>query len=303
MSDLARVCLAISSFRNDGTVLELLAKQGAALASFGRVLVVDSLGTGSFPAELAKLSLPCAIEYHCFESNLGSAGNLAQRLALAAAGPGDFVYAVNHDGDLQLDAIAQLVRLAHSVAGELGAIYPLRRMTQRRGAFDVTGRFRFPFTALRSMTPPRQALSPVYWSSSNGALYALTPIRRGLLPFAELWMGFEDLAYGWLLRSHGYEQLVARDVRVDDGYEYRKVGASHVIDKPSWYAYYYARNMLLVPWLTQQPLWVHGLAWLRVLLELLVTLLLRTDKKARLLATVEGMADGARHVRGKWHLP
>lgn len=303
MRELGRVCLAISSFRNDDALLQLLGRQRDALRHFARVLVVDSLGTGELPRRLSELAPTARVEYHCFPENLGSAGNLARRLSLAGSGPGDFAYGLNHDGDLQPDAIVQLVRLADSAIGPLGALFPLRRMTERGGKFDRTGQARFPFTAIRSKAPPREPLSDVFWSSSNGALYALEPVRKGLLPFAELWMGYEDLGYGWLLHQNGYRQYVARDVRIDDGYEYRKSVAGPITNKPSWYAYYFARNLLLAASLTRQPFPVRTLALARVTLELGVTLALRNEKKARLLATAEGIVDGLRHRTGKWRRP
>lgn len=300
---LSRVCLAISSFKNDAEVLALLERARPTLRRFATVLVVDSLGSGSFAQALAQGGFTPWVTYHCFPENLGSAGNLATRLELAGQSHADFVYAVNHDGDLDADAIARLVALADGATGPLGAIYPLRRMSERGNAFDITGRYRFPFTAIRSYRAPVHALSPVYWSSSNGALYALAPVRRGLLPYADLWMGFEDLGYGWLLERSGYRQYVARDVSVADGYEYRKSPVGYVTRKPSWYAYYYARNLLVTTRRTEQPLVVQGLALSRVLLELGVTLALRSNKRARLSATAQGIRDALLNRTGKWRLP
>ena len=299
----ARVCLAISSFKNDAAVFELLEGARDALPRFARVLVVDSLGSGDFERGLRERGLDRHVAYHCYPENLGSAGNLSRRLELAAQTSADFVYAVNHDGTVDSAAISRLVSLTERAPQPLGALYPLRRMTERAGAFDVTGRYRFPFTAIRSHHRPAEELSPVFWSSSNGALYALEPVRRGLLPYADLWMGFEDLGYGWLLQRSGYHQFAARDVTVEDGYEYRKSPVGYVTRKPSWYAYYYARNLLLTARRTEQPALVQGLALSRVMLELGVTLALRPDKKARLLATAEGMLDGLRNRSGKWRFP
>lgn len=303
MDPLRRVCLAISSFKNDDAVLGLLDHVGDALPRFGRVLVVDSLGSGRFPSALAERGLERRVEYHCFPENLGSAGNLAHRLRLAGSGDADFVYALNHDGDLRPEAIAQLVRLADQSTPRPGAVYPLRRMTDRGNAYDVTGRYRFPFTAIRSRKPPPSTLNEVFWSSSNGALYSLEPVKRGLLPFADLWMGYEDLGYGWLLHENGYRQFVARDVLVDDSYEYRRSPVGYITRKPGWYAYYFARNLLLTSRRTHQPVHVQGLALSRVLLEFGITLALRTDKTMRLRATAEGLLDGLLGRPGKWRLP
>jgi GT2 family glycosyltransferase len=301
---LSRVCLAVSSFKNDASVAEKLAALGPDLRRFARVLVVDSLGTGAFEAALAARGVAAgAVEYHCFASNLGSAGNLAKRLSLASQGAASFCYAVNHDGDIRPSAVLELVKLADTRPTALGAVYPLRRMTMRGGAYDLTGRRRFPFTAVRSRSAPTQELAEVFWSSSNGALYALEPVRKGLLPDADLWMGFEDLGYGWLLHRHGYAQYVARDVRVDDGYEYRKSAVGHITAKPAWYAYYYARNLIMTAKRTQQPPSVQGLALSRVLLEFGISAALRSDKRLRLRATAEGLFDALRNRGGKWRLP
>jgi GT2 family glycosyltransferase len=300
---LARVCLALSSFKNDQQVLALLQGARADLPRFARVLVVDSLGTGQMPARLAEAGLADLVQYECASANLGSAGNLARRLSLAAQTSADFVYTTNHDGDVSPSAIERLVTLAQNALGPVGAIYPLRKMSDRGGAFDMTGRFRFPMTAVRSMRPPSAELSPVFWSSSNGALYALAPTRQGLLPMAELWMGYEDLGYGWLLHGHGFRQFLARDVQVVDGYEYKKTPVGYVTNKPSWYAYYFARNLLLAARRTQQPGAVRLAALSRVLLEFGITAALRSDKKARLSAVAAGLFDGLRDRGGKWRLP
>lgn len=303
MDGLKRVALTIASFKNDAQVLSVLRSAREVLPRFATVLVVDSLGTGQFQQALNDAGLSPWVTYHCFGQNLGSAGNFAQRLSLAARTPAEFAYAVNHDGDVKAQAIERLVELSERAGGPLGALYPLRRMINRGGAFDVTGRYRFPFTAIRSHAVPEAELSPVFWSSSNGALYSLAPVRAGLLPFEDLWMGFEDLGYGWLMHGAGYRQYAARDVHVDDDYEYRATKVGHVTRKPAWYAYYYARNLLLTARRTRQPTTVRGLALSRVVLELGVTLALRTEKRARLAFTARGIIDGLHDRGGKWRLP
>lgn len=303
MTDLTGVCLAISSFRNDVTVLRLLERIAQPQVDYARILVVDSLGTGTFQSELERRGWSGRVDYHCVDRNLGSAGNLALRLELAAQTNARYVFAVNHDGDGSPDAIRELVRWADAAGPTLGAIYPLRQMSSRGGAFDVTGRYRFPFTAVRVKEAPRQQLSPVFWSSSNGALYSLEPARKGLLPYSDLWMGYEDLGYGWLLHEHGYQQFRANEVRLQDGYEYQKKAGLWVTDKPAWYAYYYARNLPVLAGRTHQPLTVRGLALARVLLELGATVAFRTRKAARVSATLHGLKDAYLHNMGKWQLP
>ena len=303
MTDLSRVCLAISLFRNDETVLRLIERLTHGGVRYARILVVDSLGTGTFLSELARRGLGDGVEYHCATQNLGSAGNLALRLELAARTSARYVFAINHDGDAKPESIAKLADIADGLGPELGALYPLRRMTNRQGAFDVTGRYRFPFTAIRSKRRPKARLGPVFWGTSNGALYSLSAPRRGLLPYADLWMCYEDLAYGWLLRQSGYSQFTANDVELEDGYEYTRVGRLWVTDKPPWYAYYYARNLPVAARRTQQPLPVRCLVLARVLLELGATVAFRKQKAARVAATLHGLKDSFFDKMGKWQLP
>jgi len=303
MDRLKRVALTIASFKNDEQVLDVLRRVQSALPRFASVLVVDSIGTGRLPQALAQAGLADLVSYRCFDHNLGSAGNFAQRLALASETAAEFAYAVNHDGDVRVEAIERLVELSERAEGPLGALYPMRRMTNRGGAFDVTGRYRFPFTAVRTRRAPSSELTPVFWSSSNGALYSLAPVRAGLLPFSDLWMAYEDLGYGWLLHSAGYRQFAARDVHVDDDYEYRATKLGHVTSKPAWYAYYYARNLQLIARRTHQPVAVRGLVFSRIILELGVTLAFRTEKKTRLALLARGMIDGLHGRGGKWRLP
>ncbi len=301
--DLSSVCLAISCFRNDETVLRLLDRLAPAGVHYASILVVDSLGTGNLPGKLRTREAAQPVTYECAPQNLGSAGNLALRLELAARTNARYVFAINHDGNASCESIAELLRLAETLGPKLGAVYPLRRMASRGGVFDVTGRYRFPFAAVRRRRPPQAALTPVFWSSSNGALYSLTPPRNGLLPYADLWMGYEDLGYGWLLHEHGYKQYTASGVQLDDGYEYQRSQGLWITDKPAWYAYYFARNLILTAKRTHQPLPVQGLALARVLLELGVSATLRKQKRARLSATLHGLRDALRSRAGKWRLP
>jgi hypothetical protein len=300
----ARACLAISSFRNDESVLALLdrAERDGALALFERILVVDSIGTGRMAEVLARRSVP--IEYHCVPWNLGSAGNLAMRLRLAAEGASDAVYAVNHDGSVERQTVLRLLDVAASRCG-FGALYPLRRLTRRDGLFDLSGRYSIPVPSHGTRTAPPGPVLRVFWGSSNPALYSLEPVRLGLAPWDDLWLGFEDMGYGWLLEDHGYPQFLVTDAITDDGYEFRRVGWSplRISDKPSWYAYYFARNLLLLARRTRisrvRKLAVAG----RIALETGVTIVARRQKRERLVYLASGVIDGLRGRNGKWRLP
>lgn len=307
LEPLRRVVLAISSYKNDASVLGLLARVRSSGAPFGAVLVVDSLGTGAVEAALQQVPLACPTRYVSADTNLGSAGNFAERLRLAGSFDLDWVYAVNHDGDVRPEAIAELVRIGARERlrsqKPVGAVYPLRRLSSRDGAYDITGRFPVPLTAVRAKSAPNDATVEVYWSSSNGALYSLAPVRQGILPWADLWMGYEDLGYGWLLRERGYRQLLASSVVVDDNYEYAQRGGVWVTQKPPWYAYYYARNFLLVSERTHQPFYARTAVWGRVLLEYGATAVFRDRKPERMRLLTYGIFDALRRRAGKYRLP
>jgi hypothetical protein len=300
-----RACLAISSFRYDASVLALLDRAAAdgALDLFSRIVVVDSVGTGKM-AELLATRFGDRVEYHCAERNIGSAGNLALRLQLAARGEEDVVYAVNHDGSVEQSTVRTLLGAAATL-GSFGAIYPLRRMTARgRAGYDITGSWSYLSPMRTVATPPAERLLPVWWSSSNPALYALEPVREGLLPWADLWMGWEDLGYGWLLAERGYAQFIATTAITDDGYELRPLagGVAHVSDKPTWYAYYYSRNLVLIARRTHRPAAAAALV-ARMALEVGVTVTVRKNRRKRLGYLARGLADGLRGRAGKWELP
>ncbi len=300
----ARVALAVSAFRSDDAVLRVLDSACASGAHpFHQVLVVDSLPTGRLEDAIAARGY-ARVAYRAFDRNLGSAGNLMERLRAAAEGGADFVYALNHDGVLDLAVVEALVRFART-RPRIGAVYPARRYVNRGGTLDLAGaRGDVLGTLVGGRRDAPRGPIGVRWSSSNGALYALEPVRRGLLPWGELFMGYEDLEYGWTLERGGYEQHLLGDVRVDDGYEYRahRLGPLrfHVSDKPAWYAYYFARNLVLVARKHRRGRVGVGA---RIGVELGLVATLRRDKATRLRYLARGVLDGLRDVRGKWDLP
>jgi GT2 family glycosyltransferase len=303
----AKVCLVISSFRHDQAVERILERLFAATSNpFAKVIVVDSLGTGRMPG-LVRERHWNEVSYHCFSHNLGSAGNLAERLRLAAATDATFAYAINHDAHLDLSVVHTLIEHADGM-DRLGALFPLRRLVRRSNRLDTAGAHDLPLPFLG--TKPSEelpALLPVKWSSSNGALYALAPIREGLAPWGDFWFGWEDLAYGWLLDAHGYRQYIVSAARVDDDYEYRdfRIGPLKVklSDKPSWYAYYQTRNLLLATQRTRSPLAVKSVVAGRIALEVALTTVFREEKMQRLHNLFCGLVDGLSGRSGKWDLP
>jgi GT2 family glycosyltransferase len=303
----SRVVLAISAFKTDEAVLALLASvcDGPATGPFSGVIVVDSLGSGRIPGEILSRGWT-GVTYHSADRNLGSAGNLAERLQRAARTPADFVYAVNHDAPLDLASVATLVAAAAQIP-RIGAAYPLRRRSGRDGTYDLTGKTRFPLRYHGSQRRPAEPVFDVFWGSSNGTLYALAPVREGLLPMADLWMGWEDLAYGWALADAGWRQVVVTDAVFEDPYEYATRGVGPVraklTSKPSWYAYYFSRNLVLASRRARPPVRVRARVIARIAAEIGVTAALRPDRANRLKLLLAGIRDGLRGRAGKYVVP
>jgi GT2 family glycosyltransferase len=304
-ADRPAVWLVISSFRNDESVSRILLDVQANSADlFERVLVVDSLGTGMIPALISERGWT-NVEYRAEPYNLGSAGNLAERLKLAAAAGAAYAYAINHDGSVDRETVSLLIDYA-SAHPELGAVYPLRHLPHR-SLYDVTGlsALPVPFRGTRSV-PPQDTLD-VAWSSSNGALYSLEPTRSGVTPWPDLWMCWEDMGYGWALARAGYPQRVLTGAIATDNYEYREhriAGRTiSVSDKPTWYAYYQVRNLLVITRRNHQSLLCHAVVGGRVVLEFVLTTLFRSHKRERFALLLAGVRDGLLGRTGKWVLP
>jgi len=299
------VWLVVSSFRNDQQIVTILERvHGLHVRLFDCVLVVDSLGTGQIPAAIAHRGWKHVI-YRCYDRNLGSAGNLAERLRIAAEGGADFAYALNHDGNLQPQVFDCL--LNHAIhLDRVGAVYPIAYF-RGAAAYNLTGTRELPISARFVNQRPPCSLMDAYWSSSNGALYALEPVRAGLLPCADLWMGWEDLEYGWRLMDHGYRQVIACDALFDDNYEYIRNSAEldgiRIVNKPSWLTYYSVRNLILIVRRARPVMKFEVLVGIRIILESLLIFLFRPTKRARLRFLLQGVADGLKNRTGKWVLP
>jgi hypothetical protein len=305
-----QVCLVIATFRQDEAVIGLLDElcDEAGDHPFGSVIVVDSQGSGRIAAHVEVRGLK-RVSYESAAHNLGSAGNLARRLELAAQTVATWAYAINHDGELRWEAIEALVSYgerAQERGERVGALYPLR-YTTRLGKYNLTGKSSLPIPYIGTKVKPTEESFRVWWASSNGALYALAPVREGLLPWAQLWMGWEDLGYGWLLASCDWTQHVVTGAIFEDGYEYKAAGRGagrvQITDKPTWYAYYQVRNMILITrWCGRGPLTWGMVAW-RVTQEVVLTGTLRPDKQRRLSFLLSGLRDGLLGRSGKWRYP
>lgn len=305
---MSRVGLAISAYRSDASVERLLRLAAPMVPSvFERVLVVDSLGSGALSALIEQEGWS-AVEYVNSPINLGSAGNLAARLQWSADQGLDFVYAINHDGALDAQVVAKLVAFAETrPTRSLGAVYPLRVQTRHGDAVDLSGRSRIPLPFMGRDAKPEEKAVQVLWSSSNGTLYPLLPIRQGLEVWADLWMGWEDLAYGWLLDANGFEQWVVTDAVFRDQYEYRQHAVGplrfRLADKPAWYSYYATRNMLLALRRTGQSPLVVAASVARLSADVAVTLAFRDRKVERLRLAVSGARDALLGRTGKGPVP
>jgi len=271
---------------------------------FSRVLIVDSLGTGEIPEFIARRGWQNVV-YRSYDRNLGSAGNLSERLRLAAEAGADFAYALNHDGHVQPEVVRCLLKHAMRLP-HLGAVYPLAYMSSA-AAYNIGGTRELPLAAKLVREKPRGELIDVYWSSSNGALYTMEPVRAGLLPWPELWMGWEDLEYGWRLADHGYRQVIACDAVFNDNYEYVRLptslGGYRLVSKPAWTTYYSFRNLVLVTRRTRPVMKFAAVAAMRVLLEWFLILFFGPNKSLRLRYLLRGVTDGLRDRSGKWILP
>jgi GT2 family glycosyltransferase len=309
MLDLNDVCLAIATFRNDDEVIALIdaVTNDDGRTPFAKIIVVDSMGTGRIPRWLADQERD-DVEYHSFDENLGSAGNLHQRLRLAAQTEASYCYGINHDGEVDLQVVETLRQ--HATAHpSVGVVYPLRFRPNRGGAWDRSGKHRFalPFTGSRERPDASHLLEEVTWASSNGALYALAPVRAGINVWIELWHGWEDLEYGMRLKQKGYKQLRCMDAVFVDHYEYREfkvLGRSFFIsDKPAWYVYYFARNLIAATKRNNPDPLSLSILTLRLAQEALVTAALRRDKQQRAELLLRGIVDGIRGKMGKRAFP
>ena len=303
-SNLSDVVLAIATFRNDESVVALLDTVFSADAGFHSVLVVDSMGTTAVP-ETAN-ARGWDVDYRSAETNLGSAGNLHLRMKLAAETDASFVYTINHDGHIDLDAIAKLAEVARDNP-QIAAAYPTRFRPNRGASYDNPAGRGLPLPHRRGASAPADKITDVEWASSNGALYALEPVRKGIEVWPELWMCWEDTGYGWLLKSQGYRQVQVGDSVFQDDYEYRHVRLLgrdfYFADKPWWYGYYSPRNLIVVTLRNHRSAAAVGALAAQVAKEAALTVAFRDRKAKRLGLLARAVVDGVRDRTGKLDFP
>jgi len=297
---LARVVVAISAYRSDAQILASLTRIFAEGGrSFAAVVVVDSLSDGALARQIAQMGWP--VFYENSNINLGSAGNLARRLELAASFDADWCFCINHDGMFDRALIAALAAKAVSES-RVGAVYPRRALLDRANSSfkPITSFFA---TVSHAAEGEDSEDVEVAWDSSNGALYGLAPVRSGVTIFKDLWQGWEDLAYGYQLREGGWNSYRLASVAFIDDYEYQPVRLLNrsffITRKPPWLAYYLIRNIVLVVRRTG----VGFVGWRfiahRLSREVAFTLLFRTQKLLRLANLFRGLLDGLAGVTGQ----
>jgi GT2 family glycosyltransferase len=299
------ICLTISSFRNDEKIEEILhAVHALPDKIFESIIIVDSFGTNAIPDLIAARKWT-NVMYRSYNRNLGSAGNLFERLRLAADAGAEFAYTLNHDGIVDVDTVRLLEDCATHL-DRVGAVYPLHYLPGRN-QYDLTGRQRLPLPFLGKERTPEDECFNVHWGSSNGALYALEPFRSGLCPWVDLWHCWEDTAYGLLLERHGYRQVVVSRAHFSDNYEYheyRLLGRKFYLpDKPFWYSYYNTRNMLLIARRDHQSIAYYLVIFVRLMLEIGLITVFKTQKALRCKLLLRGIFDGLRNKAGKREYP
>jgi GT2 family glycosyltransferase len=285
-----RVWLVISSYQNDDDVIRILDQvQSFGGDLFERILVVDSMGSGSIPSLLVDRGWGHVV-YRSYPHNLGSGANLCERLRLAAEGGADYAYALNHDGYFDPQVFRALLNAATPLEN-LGAAYPLGYLiTVKR--FNLTGTRELPLPAKLVASPPQDTTIDVFWSSSNGALYSTAPAKHGILPWSAMWMGWEDLEYGWRLFDSGYRQVMVCDAIYSDNYEYKQTWLAQTTDKPAWRTYYNFRNLILAVRRSRNRSLFYAVVIYRILMELALIVLVRDFKFARLRSLYRGVFAG-----------
>jgi hypothetical protein len=301
---LAGVALAISAYRSDDPVLQLLSRAFAdGQPRFAAVIVVDSQGSGAIPQAIDAHGW--SVTYISSDTNLGSAGNLDLRLRTAADLGLDWCLTLNHDGELDPAKVRRLVDHGRS-RPRVGAVYPQLVFSSAGGRPDTPRRSFHTYGVLADAAASGDCVE-VVWSSSNGALYRLDAVRDGVGGWSDLWMGYEDLAMGWELKRRGWTQLLCRDVKVDDDYEFapvRLLGRQiHLAAKPPWYNYYQQRNLWLIARRTRGEAAGMPGVLARLIVDVALILGFRDRKAERLKLTFKGFRDGLAGRTGKGPVP
>ena len=298
--------VAISSFKSDKDVINLVSKILSEDWPIQGIIVVDSVGDSSISDFISEKGYK-NVDYHNFNFNLGSAGNLNRRLLLSSKKNWDFVLALNHDALLTKSTL--IAQLKHIDNENLGAIYPLK-FFPKKNFYDFSGTKEVgPWRAFGPKEKPNDQVVEHIWSSSNGALYNLKPARDGILPNKDLWFGWDDYLYGLDLKKAGYIQYVATNAVCEDNYEFedRKLGPLRLklSIKPAWYHYYRTRNLWWIACYKHPSLFRISRVIIRTLAETL-SIFLGWEQENKLLAIKYqffGFVHGIFNKMGKWKVP
>jgi GT2 family glycosyltransferase len=300
------VAIAISAFRSDIAVISLLEVIFSDPHPEVRsVIVVDSLGSGVI-AEIAA-ARHWKLQYENMDTNIGSAGNLARRMELAAETGAKWCLCLNHDANWEAGRLSAMLSAGRSLP-RVGAVYPVLDHSPREPRWEDGRRHFRPSAGTRvSNIPSNELTAEVLWSSSNSALYSLAPLAENITVMSELWMGYEDLAYGFALYQGNWIQLSCRSARLSKVFDYiprRFLGRTlHIHDKPDWYSYYNIRNLILI-WRQYGSKCVSLRTILWKLVQTIIRILLLEDTKMnRLKMLYLGTLAGIFNKNGKGRYP
>lgn len=300
------VAIAISSYKSDAEVISLIEKIFLAPhPEVKMIIVVDSLGSGRIAETATVRQWP--VHYENANTNLGSAGNLARRMELAAEMGAKWCLCLNHDANWDPDSLSAMLRAA-AARPRVGAVYPVIDHSPREPRWqEGPQRFTPSVGKLYSKFPTGETTKEVLWSASNFALYATAPLTEGITVMSELWLGYEDLAYGIALNQSGWAQLSCRSATLTDGFDYasrRFIGRTYIIpEKPAWYSYYNIRNLILIRRrYGSQGVSRKSILW-KIMQSTLRILLLEDKKVIRLKLLYAGSLAGIAGKSGKGALP
>lgn len=272
-----KIILAISVFRSDEKVINLLTSVFIGNESpYLDVIIVDSQPTGLLEQYIADKKLK--LKYITSDNNLGSAGNLQSRLEEASKNSdADWCFCLNHDAYYTKEFAKSFLEEANKLTGKIGAVFPTRSYDNGR------------------IIDSKQSNRELTWSSSNGCLYSLKPIRDGLRPAAELWMGWEDYFYCITLCDNGYRNFLVNSLPFIDSYEYQQkniLGLQFKLNnKPPWYDYYSIRNLIYIYKVrTVDKLFLS--LFFKVVVNSLILSLLKSNKFKRISLFYKGIVDG-----------
>jgi GT2 family glycosyltransferase len=299
------IVVAISAFKSDQAVIDLLSSIFRdPHDSVLQVIVVDSLGSGEISSACSSNSWP--VTYYNFNTNLGSAGNLRKRIELASELGAEWCLCLNHDANWNSERLSAMIETSHSQVG-IGAVYPVLDHHPRRPRWEVGRRSFTPTAGARLDKIPLVDSSEVLWSSSNGALYSTAPVLNGVEVMSELWMGYEDLAYGVALNQQGWTQLVCCKAVLSKVFDYTEpnlpIRRVFIQDKPAWYSYYNMRNLILI----NKRYGEHGVSLIMVFIKFIHSgariVFLEPNRFSKIYLHFRGFIDGFRGRVGKADWP